>query len=148
LVALFGAGLCAYALLVALSWYPMPWLSRRVERVIDDLVDEDAKVWYLAIVLGHFALDELALAIRTWSNYHSIEEAVRDTVTSHLIGFSVDSFLNALWASLWPIKAISDHGLWPTVALGGAMWLVCRIGTLAFGETNIAIQRAAERERQ
>ncbi len=55
----------------------------------------------------------------------------------HLVGSPVDSFMNALWASPWPIIVFRDHRAAATVALAAFAWLLCRAGRQSFGETQL-----------
>ena len=136
-VRLAGATLCAYALFVLLAWFPTPWLSRRIEAAFEDVVGEGQAGWYLAVAVGHFALAEVADAVARFGAAPTVEGWVREGIVEHLVGFSVDSFMNAIWASLWPMMVFRDHGGPAVVALGALAWLLCRAGRLAFGETRL-----------
>lgn len=136
-VRLFGVALGAYALLVALALQPMPWLSSRLAEVLDDLVDADEKTWYVAVVLGHFATAQATSTVAAWFDGRSLADRIEASLLERLVGFSVDTFLNALWASLWPIMVWDAHGGWSVVALGAGMYGICRLGARVFGETTI-----------
>lgn len=137
MVRLAGATLCAYALFVVLAWFPVPWLSRRIESLFEDVVDEGQAGWYLAVAVAHFALAEVADAVARWGTAPSVEGWIREGIVQHLIGFSVESFMNALWASLWPMTVFREHGGPATVALAAFAWLLFAAGRLAFGETRV-----------
>lgn len=115
----------------------MPRLSRRIEATFEDVVGEGQAGWYLAVAVGHFALAEVADAVARFGAAPTVEGWVREGIVEHLIGFSVDSIKNAIWASLWPMMVFRDHGGPAVLALGALAWVLCRAGRQAFGETRL-----------
>jgi hypothetical protein len=142
LLRLGAACLCAYGLLVVLAWFPMAWISRRIESMFEDLLGEGAGGWYPVVAVAYFALAEVDAALARWAASASVESLVRESVVSQLMGFSVDSFMNAVFASLWPIMLVRDHGLVPTAVLAGAAWALWWLGRLPFGEPRFDHQSA------
>lgn len=135
LVRLAGASLCTYAVFVLLAWFPLPWLSRKIEALFEDVVGEGETGWYLAVALAHFALAQSAQVFDDFAAAESMSSLVRETVIQHLIGFSADSFMNALRASLWPFFLMHEHGWKHALALALFVWGVWRVGRWVFGET-------------
>jgi hypothetical protein len=146
LARLVGACLLSYAVFVFVAWFPIPALSRRIEEKFEDLIDEGAVGAYLVAAVACFALAELELARASWIEWRSVDEALRATLVSYLTGFSVDSFMNLLWASLWPVRLFKDHGFWPTAAFAAALYGSCALGTRVFGETRFQPSREADSE--
>jgi hypothetical protein len=136
-VQLFGAAIAAYALLVALTLQRVPWLSSRLATLLGDLVDADEKTWYAAIVLGHFAISQAASTVAAWFDGRSLADRIEAGLVERLIGFSVDTFLNALWASLWPVMVWDAHGGWSVLALGVGTYAMCALGGRIFGDATI-----------
>jgi hypothetical protein len=134
LLRLGAACLCVYGLLVVLAWFPLPWISRRIESMFEDLLGEGAGGWYLVVAVAYFALAEVDAALARLAASASIESLVRESVVSQLVGFSVDSFMNAVFASLWPMMLMRDHGTIPVAVLAGAVWALWWLGRLPFGE--------------
>lgn len=134
-VRLAGASLCTYAVFVLLAWFPLPWLSRKIEALFEDVVGEGETGWYLAVALAHFALAQSAQVFDDFAAAESVSSLVRETVIQYLIGFSADSFMNALMASLWPFFLMHEHGWKSTLALALFVWGVWRVGRWVFGET-------------
>lgn len=138
LVALGGAALCAYALLVALAWFPMPWLSRQIEARFEGLVDASGATWYMAVALGSFATAETYDLVEQWAAIESVESSLRKTFAEWLVGFSLASFMNLLWAALWPIKAVPEYGPKLTAVFAAVVYAVVWLGQRVFGETRLA----------
>lgn len=132
---LAGATLCAYSVFVLLAWFPLPWLSRRIEAMFEDVVGEGQAGWYLAVALGHFALAQAAQVAAAAAAADSIAGMLRQAIVDRLVGFSVDTFMNALWASLWPVALLRAHDWKVAAALAAFAWCVWRAGRIAFGET-------------
>lgn len=134
LAELFGAAVAIWALLVALTAFPVSWLTKRLADTFEDLTDADYGIWYVVLAAGHFALAQTRTTIETWLDAPSVEEAIRASLLERLTGFSADSFMNALWASLWPFDLLRDHDWWAVALLAGATWLTCHLGGKLFGE--------------
>lgn len=135
LTRLFGASLVCYALLVLLAWYPLPVLSERIEAMFEDVIEEGAVGAYVVVAAAHFALAQIATARERWTEHASLAEAVRESLMQHLTGFSVDSMLNAVFATIWPWRLIGEHGLWPVAIFAAAIYGICAVGERLFGET-------------
>lgn len=141
-VQLFGAAVGAYALLVALAWQPVPWLSRRVAAVLDDLVEAGEGTWYVSIALAHVTLSQVASTVATWLDESPLADKIEANLLERLMGFSVDTFLNAWWASLWPFRVWDEYGGTATIALAAGLYGICWLGRRVFGDT--PIPRAAD----
>jgi hypothetical protein len=135
---LAGATQCVYALFVVLAWFPMPWLSRRIADTFEDVIDEGQGGWYVVLAIAHFTLAEVTDAVARWAEFGSVADAVRQQIVEQLIGFSADTFMNALMASLWPIDLLRVYGPGPTLAIGIVAWALWRGGRRAFGEPDLA----------
>lgn len=145
-VQLFGAAVGAYALLVALAWQPVPWLSRRVAAVLDDLVEAGEGTWYVSIVLAHFTLSQVASTVATWFDQRPMADKIEASLLERLMGFSADTFLNALWASLWPFRVWDQYGGTATIALAAGLYGICWLGRRVFGDTPIPLPADSERD--
>lgn len=132
-----GATLGAYGVFVALAWFPMPWLGRRIEALFEDLVEEGRSGWYLAVAVGHFALAEVADLVLRWGDAGSFDAALRAQLVDQLVGFSADSFMNVLWASLWPVDLLRAHGFERTLGVAAFAWGVWQAGRRVFGEPDL-----------
>lgn len=148
LLRLGAACLCAYGLLVVLAWFPLPWISRRIESTFEDLLGEGFGGWYLVVAVAYFALAEVDAALARWAASASVESLVRESVASQLLGFSADSFMNAVLASLWPMMLVRDHGPIPSAVLAGAVWALWWLGRLPFGEARFDRLSAADKRPQ
>jgi hypothetical protein len=118
-----------------LAWFPQPWLSRRVEALCEKFVGNGRAGWYVVVAVAHFMLAELGSAIEQWHEWRSVEDAVRDSVLSHLIGFSTSSFMNSIWASIWPVKVLEQVGMRGLLVFAGLAWGLWTLGRQVFGET-------------
>lgn len=134
---LAGAALLVYAVFVGLAWFPAPWLSRRIEAQFEGWIGHGHGGFYLVVAIAHFLLAEFADARAQLAEWVSLDEAVRDSLWRLLMGFSIESVMNLLWASLWPWMAIAEHGLLPTAVFAGAGYGLWWAGRLAFGETRL-----------
>jgi hypothetical protein len=144
LVLLFGATLCVYATVVALAWFPQPWISRRFEQTFEHVIDEQHSGWYLMVVLAHFARAEVTTLLARPAGEFSLRSTLLGWLKDYFLSFSVDSFMNALWASLWPMREFTKHGLWPTAIFALAVYGLYALGSRLFGEARLTSKAAPE----
>lgn len=144
LVLLFGATLCVYATVMALAWYPLPGVSRRFEQTFEDVIDGQHSGWYLMVVLAHFARAEVATLLARPAGEFSLRSTLLGWLKNYFMSFSVDSFMNALWASIWPIREFTEHGLWPTAVFALVVYGLYALGSRLFGEARLASDEEPE----
>lgn len=144
LVLLFGATLCVYATVVALAWYPLPGVSRRFEQTFEHVLDGQHSGWYLMVVLAHFARAEVATLLARPAGEFSLRNTLMGWLKDYFVSFSVDSFMNAVWASIWPIREVTKHGLWPTAAFALGVYGLYALGSRVFGEARLASDKEPE----
>lgn len=147
LVLLFGATLCIYATVVALAWYPLPGVSRRFEQTFEHVIDGQHSGWYLMVVLAHFARAEVETLLARPAGEFSLRSTLLGWLKDYFVSFSVDSFMNALWASLWPIREFTKHGLWPTAAFALVVYGLYTLGSRVFGEARLVSDKEPEASR-
>ncbi len=134
---LAGASLLVYAGFVLLAWFPLPWLSRRIEAQFERWVGHGRAGWYLIVAVAHFALAEAADLWDTLRAIGRLEDLAANALWRWLVGFSVESFLNLVWASLWPLMAVKDFGFRAAAILAGAAYGVWRLGRRIYGEVAV-----------
>lgn len=138
LVSLLGFTLVVYAVMLALSWYPLPGAARPVEKFFEGVIDHSSSGWYLAVTLGWFARAETRSFLDFDASGLSLSGLILGWVKSHFLGFSLGSFMNALWAALWPMQLMEDHGAAATAVFGAIVYGLYALGAKTLGEPNIA----------
>lgn len=144
LVLLLGVTLCVYATVVALAWYPLPGVSRRFEQTFEHVIDGQHSGWYLMVVLAHFARAEVETLLARPAGDSSLRNTLMGWLKDYFLSFSVDSFMNALWASIWPVREFTKHGLWPTAAFALVVYGLYALGSRVFGEARLASDKEPE----
>lgn len=137
LVTLLGATLVLYAVMLALSWYPIPGAARSVEKFFEGIIDRSSSGWYLVVTLGYFARAEVSNFLDFEPRELSFSGVVLGWLTSHFMSFSMASFMNALWAAMWPIRLMEDHGFAATAIFGAVVYGLYGLGARTLGEPNI-----------
>jgi hypothetical protein len=144
LTVLFGSTLCVYAAIIALARFPVRWLSWAFNRLFDSVLGQEYSGWYLVVVLARFARAEVMSAIGRRGSEFSTQDAVLGWVQSYVIGFSVTTFMNALWASLWPIREIPTHGFLPTAIFALLVYVLYALGGRTLGEPRLSRAEAED----
>lgn len=139
MVQLFGAALCVYATIVALAWYPIPWLSRRLEQAFEHVLQAKQTGWYLVVALASFARAEVSSVLAYRESEFSPQQAALGFLKEYLTGFSLDSLMNAIWAPLWPMGMMQRHGLGPTAIFALVVYGLYALGARTLGEARIEI---------
>lgn len=146
LLLLFGATLCVYAVMLAVAWYPLPGVARRVESFFENMIDRQQSGWYLAIGLGHFALAEVRSLLSQGVEHVTLQGLLIGWLKSLVMNFSLQSFMNALQASIWPIIEIEKHGLMATALFAALVWTLYQVGARTLGELALGSEEEEEEE--
>jgi hypothetical protein len=109
------AGLMALAaaLTARAAWQWMRTPGRRA-RAGDSLRARAAsfgKGAYGIVGLGFWVAFEARSLMDSVQKAAGVEDLVRDSFLQWVWGFSADSILNAVWASIWPVYVLSKYGL-------------------------------------
>lgn len=144
LLLLFGATLCVYAVMLAVAWYPLPGVARGVESFFENMIDKQQSGWYLAVGLGHFALAEVRSLLSQGVEHVSLQGLLIGWLKSLVMNFSLQSFMNALQASLWPIIEIERHGLTATAIFAALVWTLYQVGARTLGELALGEEEEEE----
>lgn len=132
-----GASLLVYAAFVLLAWFPLPWLSRRIEQRFEGWVGHGHAGWYLIVAVAYFALAETVDVLNALRAIGGLEDLAANAFWRWLVGFSVESILNMVWASLWPLMTLKDFGLRATALMAGSAYAVWWLGRRIYGEVAV-----------
>jgi hypothetical protein len=132
-----GASLLVYAAFVWLAWFPFPWLSRRIEAQFERWVGHGHAGWYLIVAVAHFTLAEAADLWDALRAMGGLEDLAAHAFWRLLVGFSVESVLNMVWASLWPLLGVRDFGLRATALMAGSAYGIWWLGRRIYGEVAV-----------
>lgn len=72
---------------------------------------------YGIVGLGFWLTFEARSLMESIQKASGVEELVRDSFLQWVWGFSADSIMNAIWASIWPLYVLTKYGL---IAAGAA----------------------------
>lgn len=130
-----GWFMVAYCGLVLLSLHPPPFFSDRLDKFIDDWVEDMGVGYYAVAALGSFIPREIQTTLSGDFSGFVIEWILR---------FSVESFVNAFYAMAWPLLLISDHGLWPALGWVSVTYSMFWLGTRAFSTPAWMLEKKSE----
>lgn len=125
----------AYCGLVLLSLHPPPFFSDRLDKFIDDWVEDVGVGYYAVAALGFF----LPRQIRT-----IFSGGFSDFVIEWILKFSVETFMNAFYAMAWPLLLINGNGLWPALGWIAVTYGIFWIGTRAFSTPAWMLEKESE----
>lgn len=123
-----GFFLMTYAVVMAASWLPPSVLSRRVDRLLERWVRNSSGGYYGVMALATFVQLELASLLDSIGGFEFAIPKVREFAIQTVVGFSMDSLMNFVWAMAWPWKLMPEHGFWAAAILVAATWGVFRVG--------------------
>ena len=138
-----GLFLVIYALLVAASWLPAGGLSQRVDKLLDDWVGKASSGWYGVMGIATFTKLELESILKSLRDFDPAHIDWSGAVMQWLMGFSLESLLNAVWASIWPFLLISNRGVAVAGTFIAATWAIywCGGKLLPHGRIEAARER-------
>lgn len=129
---LLGAFLVTHAFVVAASWLPAGVLSDRVDRFLDSWVGSVSSGFYGLVALASFALAEATDLADDIAAFDIAAFGISEWLIPWLTGFSIDSVMNMIWATVWPLKLISEYGLRPGMLFVALSWGAFWAGTRLF----------------
>lgn len=101
-----GSFLAVYAGVVALSLLPSSALGERVDAFLERWVKDPSAGFYGMMALASFLQLELRMFVRELAELELGAGLVAQAIVRWLIGFSVESFVNMLWAMVWPVRLL------------------------------------------
>ncbi len=142
-----GALVLVYAMIVLIS-------ASRGNRWLQKSLRSEGGHWsasswggyYGLAALTIFLLAELRDLIPAVLEFEPTQRSLTRAAIAWLIGFSVDSMMNAIWASLWPILLYTKHGLAHLGIFAGVAWGVFTLGGQIFPHHAFAARREDDDE--
>lgn len=126
---MFGLFLITHAGVVAAGSLPDEWISRRLDAVLDRWVrDKTGGGFYGMMALSVFVGLEVEALLDSRDGLLSGWRFVEGQIIQYLIGFSVDSLKNMIFAMIWPWPLISRAGLAGAGFLVAACWGAFALG--------------------
>lgn len=129
IVGLFGVFLGVYAAVVAAGALPHQIVAERLDRLLDRWVrDKTGKGFYGMVALTVLAWQELDSLVEFVDPGAAAREMIKSQMIQRIIGFSIDTLMHTIHASIWPMWLFRELGL-PTMALFmAACWAVFTYG--------------------
>ena len=115
----------AACLVAALAWLPDSLLGKRVDRALERWYRNRRAGLYGLVALAMFGLLEGETLVTRIAELELSEVSLGKLLAGWFVRVSVDSILNGVFASIWPIQ------LWRTIAPGPA--IACILASLAVG---------------
>lgn len=129
----------AYCGLVLLSLHPPPFFSDRLDKFIDEWVEDMGVGYYAVAALSFFIPRQVST---------TLSGDFSDFVFEWILKFSIETLVNGFYAMAWPVLLISDHGLWPALIWVGLTYGLFWLGTRAFPTPAWMLEKESERERE
>ncbi|MBB4639112.1 hypothetical protein [Longimicrobium terrae] len=111
----FRAGLmgiaAAWTVRAAWQWMRTPGRRARAGDSLRARAASFGKGAYGIVGLGFWLTFEAKSLMDSVQKAAGVEDLVRDSFLQWVWGFSADSILNAVWASIWPVYVLSKYGL-------------------------------------
>lgn len=124
-----GMLLVVYGLMVLIgSSSGAGWLRKKVSHFTSQGVSGTATGYYSLAALAVFTHAELKDLLDLLVSFQLDSFRIRDVLVPHLIGFSVDSMMNAIWSAMWPLLIYTRSGLMPTAIFAALAWTVFWVG--------------------
>ncbi|HEU0016707.1 MAG TPA: hypothetical protein VFQ45_23695 [Longimicrobium sp.] len=98
-------------------------VGRRAGRHARRLVREYGGGTYGAVALGTWLFLEARALAADWGTSTGVWDFLQDRSLTWLLGFSADSILNAVFASIWPSLALQRFGFWLAAGAVAATFL-------------------------
>lgn len=131
-----GLFLLTYAAVVAASWLPPSRLGARVDAFLDSQLKRGFTGFYGVMAIATFvSLETVGLFDDITGFELSTGQFVRMAV-NWIIGFSIDSVLNLVWASIWPVRLMQGGGWLAMLIAIGLAYAVYRIGSEVFPDVH------------
>lgn len=79
---------------------------------------------YGTVAMSVFLYLEALALTQDWSRATGVWDFVQNRSVQWLMGFSVDSILNVVWAGMWPVYLLREHGMMVAGIAWGILWCI------------------------
>ena len=110
----------------------MPEPHGRLSRWLNAAIDDRGGGYYGILALITFLILEVRMLWAEWLDADSLESFLTQLGFEALLGFSAESVIHAVWASIWPFYWYTHLGV-NAVWLALIAWLVYRAGAVMLG---------------
>jgi len=142
-----GAFLLTYAAVVSLSRLPPNRLGQRVDRFLEQQLQRGFTGFYGVMAIATFARLEVRDIASDIVDFELSTGQLVQSLVQGLIGFSIDSVMNVVWAALWPVKLLEGSGWFGMLVATALAWLVYRAGSQMFPDVHRRLDTPRKRRR-
>lgn len=119
-----GLFMAVHAGVIALSLLPPSALGQRADAFLERWVKDPSAGFYGMMALATFVQLEVRMFLREVAEFELGGGLVLQALLRWLLGFSVESFVNMLWAMAWPVRLLSAASPSVVAATVALAWLV------------------------
>jgi len=125
--------LAVYSAFMIVSVADVPFLGPRVEAFIEEWVREEGKFSFYGLMAAtYFVKWEIELLIQEIRTFEFTTNNLIGTIIGRVLGFSLETLMNALSTLIWPVHAITEYTLIPALIMVAVCWGLVRLGARAF----------------
>lgn len=125
--------LAVYSAFMIVSVTDVPFLGPRVEAFIEEWVREEGKFSFYGLMAAtYFVKWEVELLIQEIRTFELTTDNLIGTLITRVLGFSLETLMNALSTLIWPVHAFTEYTLIPAIIVVAICWGLVRLGARAF----------------